>query len=265
MKLTNKNYYSKKANMEFLSVSQYKDFIGTWGKYGCEFTALAKLKGEYAPEPSKEMLMGSYIDAAYEGTLVYFKDEHPEIFLKSGELKADFVKAKEAYDRTQQDKLFKLYMSGQKQVIMTAELFGAQWKIKMDSYHPGKCIVDLKYIKNIHERFWIKDLGYFVNFIENWGYDFQLAIYQLVVEKNTGYKLPCYIAAVDKKKTPEIEVIQIEQEELDRALIGIENNVQRILSLKQGLLEPDRCNKCDYCNMTKVLESPIKASSLIEI
>lgn len=265
MKLTNKNYYSKKANMEFLSVSQYKDFIGTWGKYGCEFTALAKLKGEYAPEHSKEMLMGSYIDSAYEGTLESFKEEHPEMFLKTGGLKADFVKAQEAFERTQKDRLFKLYMSDKKQVIMTAELFGAQWKIKMDSYHPGKCIVDLKYIKDIHERFWIKDLGYFVNFIENWGYDLQLAIYQLVVEKNTGDKLPCYIAAVDKKKTPEIELIQIEQEELDRALIGIENNVQRILKMKTGLWIPDRCNKCDYCNMTKVLESPIKASSLIEI
>ena len=265
MKLTNKNYYSKKANMEFLSVSQYKDFIGTMGKCGCEFTALAKLTGEHTPEPSKEMLMGSYIDAAYEGTLEKFRNEHSEMFLKTGNLRADFQKAQEAYERTQEDKLFKLYMSGKKQVIMTAELFGAQWKIKMDSYHPSKCIVDLKYIKDIHERFWIKDLGYFVNFIENWGYDLQLAIYQLVVEKNTGNKLPCYIAAVDKKKTPEIELIQIEQEELDRALIDVEINVKRILSLKQGLLEPDRCNKCDYCNKTKVLESPIKASSLIEI
>ena len=152
----------------------------------------------------------------------------------AGQLKADFVKAQNAYDRTQRDELFKLYMSGEKQKIMTAELFGANWKIKMDSYHPGKCIVDLKYIKDIHDRTWIKDLGNFVNFIETWGYDLQLAIYQLVVKKNTGQKLPCYIAAVDKKATPEIEIIQINQMQLDASLIGIEPNVKRILELKKG-------------------------------
>lgn len=265
MKLTNKNYYSKEANLEYLSVSQYKDFIGSMGFCGCEQKALAKLKGEYQEEPSNAMLLGSYLDSAYEGTLDSFKDKHPEMFLKTGGLKADFQKAQEAYERTQKDRLFKLYMSGEKQVIMTAELFGAKWKIKMDSYHPGKCIADLKYIKDIRERFWIKDLGYFVNFIEAWGYDLQLAIYQLVVEYNTGKKLPCYIPVVDKKKTPEIELIQIEQDDLDRSLIGVESNVKRILELKSGKSEAVRCNKCDYCIETKVLTTPVRASSLIEI
>lgn len=265
MNLTHRNYYSPKANMEYLSVSQYKDFAGTIGKYGCEYQALAKLNGKYAPEPTKELLLGSYVDAAYEGTLDNFKKNHQEMFLKTGELKADFHKAQEAYNRTQQDELFKLYMSGKKQVILTAELYGAKWKIKMDSYHPDKCIVDLKYIKDIHERFWIKDLGYFVNFIEAWGYDLQLAIYQLVVEANTGKKLPCYIAVVDKKKTPEIELIQIGQDDLDRSLIGVEGNVKRILELKKGIEKPTRCNKCDLCIATKVLKTPITSSNLIEI
>lgn len=264
-KLSNRNYYSKKANLEYLSISQYKDFCGTMARCGCEAAALAKLRGEYTPEPSKEMLMGSYVDAAWEGRLYNFKRQHPEMFLKTGGLKADFQKAQEAFERTKRDKLFSLYMSGQKQVIMTAELFGAMWKIKMDSFHPSKCIVDLKYIKDIHERFWIKDLGYYVNFIEAWGYDLQLAIYQLVVEKVTGEKLPCYIAAVDKKKTPEIELIQITQEQLDTALLGVEANTKRIIELKGGRVEADKCNKCDYCIENKVLSTPIESSSLIEI
>ena len=269
LKLNNENYYSKEANEQYLSVSQYKEFCGTMAKAGCEYTALAKLRGEYTPEPSKDMLMGSYIDSAYEGTLEEFKTNHPEMFLTSGKnagsLKADFQKAQTAYERTQKDDLFKLYMSGEKQVIMTAELFGVMWKIKMDSFHPDKCIVDLKYIKDIHDRTWVKDLGYFVNFIEAWGYDLQLAIYQLVVEIVTGKKLPCYIAAVDKKTTPEIELIQINQNQLDASLIGVESNIKRITELKEGKVEPDRCNKCDYCNETKVLTSPIDSSSLIEI
>lgn len=263
MKLTNRNYYSRKANKYYLSVSQYKDFCGTMGKQGCEYTALAKLKGHYKPEPSKEMLMGSYIDSAYEGTLKRFIKNTPEMFNKNGTLKADFQKAQQAYERTQQDELFKLYMSGEKQVIMTAELFGAEWKIKMDSYFPDKCIVDLKYIKDIHERFWVKDLGMHVNFIEYWGYDLQLAIYQLVVEANTGKKLPCYIAAVDKKKEPEIEIIGVSQEQLDYALLGIQSNVERIVELKAGKLQPDRCRECEYCIKNKILTSPILSTSLI--
>lgn len=262
MKLTSRNYYSRKANKLYLSVSQYKDFCGTMGKPGCEYTALAKLKGYYKPEPTKAMLMGSYVDSAYEGTLKRFIKNTPQMFNKNGTLKADFVQAQEAYERTQKDELFKLYMSGLKQVIMTANIFGVDWKIKMDSYFPDKCIVDLKYIKDIHERCYVKDLGH-VNFIEYWGYDLQLAIYQLVVEANTGKKLPCYIAAVDKKKTPEIEIIKIEQEQLDRALLGIESNIKRIVELKNGEAEPDKCCTCEYCIETKVLTSPISSTSLI--
>ena len=36
MILTQENYYSKEANQEYLSVSQYKDFCGTIGRVGCE-------------------------------------------------------------------------------------------------------------------------------------------------------------------------------------------------------------------------------------
>lgn len=43
MLLTSENYYSREANEEYLSVSQYKDFMGTYGKPGCEEYALAKL------------------------------------------------------------------------------------------------------------------------------------------------------------------------------------------------------------------------------
>lgn len=263
--LSNRNYYSRKQNQKYLSVSQYKDFIGSMGKCGCEALAMAKLNGEYIQETTTPMLLGSYIDSAFEGKLYQFKKRHPEMFTKDGNLKPAFQKAQDALDRTKKDKLFQLYMSGQKQIIMTANIFGADWKIKMDSFHPDKCIVDLKYIKDLRERFWIKDLGYFVNFIENWGYDFQLAIYQEVVRVNTGRKLPCYLAVVDKKETPEIELIQVEQDDLDRSLIGIETNVKRILELKNKKAEPTKCGKCPYCIENKVLTSPIKASSLIEI
>lgn len=64
------------------------------------------------------------------------------------------------------------YMSGQKQVIMTGELFGAKWKIKIDSYIPDVAIVDLKVMSSITELKWVKDLGY-LDFVRYWGYDIQ--------------------------------------------------------------------------------------------
>ena len=66
-----------------------------------------------------------------------------------------------------------------------AEMFGAKWKIKIDSYHPNVCIVDLKTMKSIRDAEYTKDFG-FMDFIKFWGYDIQAAVYQKVVEINTG-------------------------------------------------------------------------------
>ena len=163
-----------------------------------------------------------------------------------------------------------LCMSGEKQVILTAELFGAKWKGKLDSYHnrksPYNSIVDLKVVKDLHERFWIKDLGQFVSFIEYWGYDLQGAIYQLLEQAvYGGEKVPFSIAAADKQKTIDIEVIGLKQRDMDKALLGIEGNVKRIIDLKAGKVEPVRCGKCDYCKFTKKLTAPISTDMLIEV
>jgi hypothetical protein len=265
MKLNNLNYYSQDANIAYISVSQYKDFFGWLGKGGCEARGLARLKGEWIEEPSTAMLVGSFVDAFWEGTLAEFKEAHPEMYLKNGELKKDYQKAAEICKLTYNDDFFRKYMGGEKQVIMTAELFGAKWKIKMDSYHAEKVIVDLKVVKDIHERFWVKDYGYFINFIMNWGYDFQGAIYQLVVEQNTGKKLPFFVAAADKTKTPDKAIIPIPHFFLDDALTGVERNVERLLELKNGNAEPIRCEKCDYCKATKQLKGFTDFDKLIEV
>ena len=263
MKLNNKNYYTPKANKEFLSVSQYKDFFGSLGKKGCEAKALAKISGQYATEPTTAMLVGSYIDSYFEGTLDKFKEEHPELLKKDGTLKSEYLQAENIIARIEKDKKFMQYLSGEKQTIMTAEIFGAKWKIKMDSYIKGKAIVDLKIVSDIYERTFVKDVGA-INFIQNWGYDFQLAIYQKVVEANTGDKLPCFIAVADKGKTTNIEIIQITQPELDSALIGVQYGVERILKLKSGEEPVERCGRCDYCKETKVIQKPILMSELLK-
>lgn len=262
MILTEENYYSEEANKEYLSVSQYKDFIGTLGKLGCEEQALAKLHGDWQQEETTALLVGSYIDAHFEGTLDVFKAKHPNIFKRDGSLKAEYTKANEIINRIERDELFMKYMSGQKQVIMTAELFGAKWKIKMDSYIEGKAIVDLKCMKSIKDTCYTKDFGY-MDFTRYWGYDIQGAVYQEVVYQNTGKRLPFYIAAASKEKETDIEIINIDDQHLKEKLIEVESNIRNILALKRGEYEPARCEMCDYCKHTKVLKKPIHFSELL--
>lgn len=262
MILTEQNYYSLEANMEYMSSSQLKSLTGSLGRPACEEHALKLLKGEIEEEPSKSMLIGSYVDAYFSGELSNFVlSNYDVVFTLKGTKRAEFVKADEMIERCKKDKLFMNFMSGEPQKIFTAELFGTKWKCKLDSYHENKCIVDLKCVEDIYKTFWVRDFGC-MNFIEYWGYTTQLAIYQKIVELNTGKKLPCYIAAVDKTTSPAIEIIQIPDDKLAQDLSLIEYDVKHALALKNGEIEPNRCGKCDYCKATKVLTNPILLEDL---
>ena len=161
MVLTAENYYSKEANKEYMSVSQYKDFAGTYGKMACEFSAVEKLEERWEQKKTTPLLVGSYVDSYFEGTLEEFKKENPEIFTQKGELKANYKQAERIIARMERDPLFMQYMSGEKQVIMTGELFGAEWKIKIDSFVRGIAITDLKVMASITKLEWVKDISRF--------------------------------------------------------------------------------------------------------
>ena len=261
MVLNEDNYYSKEANMEYMSASQYKDFAGTYGKMQCEFYGMEKLAGRWEDRETTALLVGGYVDAYFEGALDRFKADHPSLFRKDGELKAEYVKANEIIARMERDGYFMRCMSGEKQVIMTGEMFGAKWKIKMDSYLPGSAIVDLKVMSSITELKWVRDLGY-LDFVRYWAYDVQGAVYQKIVELNTGEKLPFFIAAATKETEPDIRVIKVEQLYLDEALTMVEHNIQRILRVKNGEAEPDRCELCDCCRRSRVLKGYISINDL---
>lgn len=261
MELTADNYYSQEANLEYMSVSQYKDFAGSFGKMACEFAAMEKLHGRWVPKKTTALMIGSYVDSYFDGTLDRFKEDNPSIFTQKGELKAEYVKADGIIERIERDELFMKYMSGEKQVIMTGELFGAKWKIKMDSYIPGVAIVDLKVVKSITRPEWVRDYGN-TDFIRYWGYDIQGAVYQKIVELKTGKKLPFYIAVASKEEEPDIRIIRLEQKYLDEALISVEYHLPRILRVKNGETEPDRCDRCDCCKHNRVLTRPISIDEL---
>ncbi len=264
MILTPENYFSTEAMWEYMSYSQYVSFAGTMGKKGCEAKAMAMLRGDYKDEVTNEMLIGSYVDAFFEGTLSAFQTEHPEIFLKDGvTLSSGFRRASEVIERIWRDKYFMLYMSGEKQVVFTSDLFGCKWKCKIDSLDRDRCITDLKIMKSLRESFWVKDIGK-MPFVQYWGYDIQAYIYQTITTLNIGRRLPPFIAAASKEIVPDIEIITFLQSDLDDTASLIEANMPRILKVKAGLVEPDRCGQCNWCKFTKVLSKPVYFRELTE-
>ena len=263
MQLTDNNYYGKEANTEYMSVSLYKEFMGTYGYVGCEAQAMAKLRGEYKEEPSKAMMIGSYVDRYFEGTLDRFREEHPEIFKKDGDLKAEYILAEKVIQRIESSEVMMNSLSGQKQVIMTGEIAGVPWKIKMDSYIPDVAIVDLKVIKSFNESTWVRGLGY-LNYAHYWGYDIQGAVYQEIVRQNTGKVLPFYLACATKEEGIDIDLFQVDPPYLKEALGVVERNMPDVIEAWKGKREPRRCNQCTYCRMTKVLTGPRWISKLDE-
>lgn len=260
--LTEDNYYSKEADMKYMSFHQYNNFIGGNCVTGCEARAMAMLKGEWEEPTTKALMVGSYFDAAMEGTLEHFKRMHPEIFTQKGELRSEYKQAEVMLERVRRDEKFMEYCNGEKQTILTGYFAGADWRGKLDVYIPHTCIVDIKTSANLRKAWKVDDLG-FVSFVEAFNYIGQLAVYRKLVEINYGEKLPCYIAAVSKEEEPDIEIIYIDEQSLDHAMNQIEANMPMVLSVKNGENEPIRCEKCNYCRSTRKIERPIHYMDLI--
>ena len=240
MILTNENYYSRKANLLYMSVSQYKDFRK------CEAMAMASLSGEWERSKTTALLVGSYIDSWFEGTLDEFCRSNPEIYKRDGSLKSDFIQAEELIEFVKRDQMFMDYMAGTKQEIQTRKMFGTFWKIKIDSYHPGDKIVDLKVMRSID-----RIMG--MSFVEYWGYDLQMAIYSAV----EGNNLETYLAVVTKENPPNKEIIHVPEWRREELLSEVKKTMPRILDVKAGIVAPRRCGVCEYCRATKMLTEPI--------
>ncbi len=237
--LTKENY---KDNHYYLSYSRFSKFLD------CEAAAFA----DYKTEPTVAFLVGSYVDAYFSNEMPEFQAAHPEMYnSRTGELKKDFIKADEIIARIEQDPLLVHYMSGEKQTIMAGEIEGVPFKIKMDSYLENEAIVDLKIMKDFN-KVWSTAYKAYINFVEAYDYDIELAIFQEIVRQKTGGKiLPCYLVCATKENPPDIGLFEIPQEALDKALQTVKNNLPRYLQISQGKVAPHRCEKCAYCRSSK--------------
>ncbi|NLT48396.1 MAG: hypothetical protein GXX92_08275 [Clostridiales bacterium] len=254
MNLTSENYFSTTMQLRYMGVSQFKSFED------CEASALAELRGEFEREKTVSLLVGSYVDAHFCKTLDIFKAQNPEIFKRDGGLKAEYVQADYIIERIERDEMMMKYILGDPQVVLSGEIDGIPVKVKIDAFHAGKAIVDLKIVKDFAPIY--KPEQGRLTFVEAWRYDLQGAIYQEVVRQNTGKLLPFYIVGATKEKEPDIAIIQIPQANLDACLSIFKANAQRYADLKKGIGEPIRCEKCDYCKRTKVITQVITMEDL---
>ena len=252
MLLTRDNYYSQNANIEFMSVSQYKNFLD------CEARAMAELNGEWEPIQSDALILGSFVDAAMESddALSGFINSNPQITKKDGSLKQAFQDAMLAVDRMKSDRGFMKYASGTTQQIRTAEFAGCKWKIRMDFVNRNR-ITDLKYMRSLD-----RIMG--VSFVEHWKYDDQLAVYAHIDwiarrkrNKNAQEK-DTFLAIATKEDPPNIEIIHVPKWRREECLQNIEAHMPHILEVKNGIVPAQRCEKCAYCRATKKITNPIE-------
>lgn len=266
--LTSTNYHSIESNKVFMSNSQLKDFLD------CEVMAMAVIDGIHKKEDTVDKSVGSFTHAWNEGVLEQFKADNPGLFLsrgdRKGELKADYLVAEKMISVVQNDEFMMDCLSGQKEVIMTAELFGTPWKIKMDSYIPGVRFCDLKTTCNMNKKYWLDDQNRYGSFIEAFGYVRQIAIYSEIERIATGGHgwIQGLIAVVTKEDYPNKAVLSFEPDfigidPLQRELDKVEAIMPRILSVKSGEVAPTRCEKCAYCRSTKQLDRVIHYSELV--
>lgn len=261
MELTNENYHSTEARMEYMGYTQFKDFLD------CEVKALAKVKGEYQEKETPALLFGSYVDNYFtkEIPMDKFIANHPEMFTKQGTLKADFKNIEAVIQTIENDELLMKYLSGEHQVIMTGEIAGVKFKTKVDSYHPKDCIVDEKIMKDMDDV-WVEvydengeKRNIKIDFVKAWRYDLEGCIYQEVErqkhlkESGEDRELPFVLAVATKEDVPDKELIKIDQDILDEALQEVIEKAPRFDAIKRGEIEPVGCGHCDVCRKNKKL------------
>lgn len=266
MILTSDNYYTVEADREYMSCSQYQDFLR------CEAAAMAKIHGIYSPTATEALIVGNYFHTALEGDAAHkiFCDKHfEEIYKtkqdkKTGEIVvtgkyAPYVKADEMIEAAKNDPLIGsiLSMPGENEYIMTGELFGMPWKVRFDKYiNDNRTIIDYKTAADLGRTEYNPTTNSRESFLEYLGYMMRAAVYSEIEKQNAkSDDDPKFIIVAISKQDPPDKGVYIlnHRQRYDYELETIKNNLERIRKVKSGQVKPKRCGKCEYCRSTKRL------------
>lgn len=268
MKITKDNYFSKEASKEFMGVTQFKSFV-----YGCEAKQVAKLNDKWEDAHNPNFLLGSYVHAYVEGELDDFKRKNPQLFYKADREKPlaerkmlkQYKLGDKMVDALNRFPVINEYLTGIKEEIITFDLFGVKWKSAIDVLNIEQgFFTDLKTTRDIQAKDWNREFTSKVPFFMKWDYLLQMAVYQKGVEIAYGQKLNPYIVAVDKNDTPDVILLDMQDDEVfEKKLEFVKQHIKRIQGLKLGIVEPKRCGECDYCKSTKTIDKPVSYKELL--
>lgn len=285
--LTDENYYSREADMAYMSCSQFQGFAE------CEAKALAKLQGRWTDEEKEAFLVGNYFHSYFESPEAHkkFCDDHFDSIFKTKDVTikratkdrpaiketvitgkyAPYEMADKMIRCAESDPVIKRFidMDGNCEQFMTGEVFGFPWRMKMDKYMPqSRMIIDYKTVANIRETKYDPEKGGRVTFVEGYGYIFRAAVYSMIECQNvTGetfsalynrlksgeLSLPNFVLiCISKQDYPDKELVRLNHKQAYiYELEAMKDRLYRYQSIKEGRAMPKRCGLCDYCRATK--------------
>ena len=272
MELTRDNYYTPEADMAYMSCSQYQSFCE------CEAKAMAKLQGRWVEEEKEAFLVGNYFHTHFESAEAHeqFCAEHADKIFKTKTIKgkggmpdtvittgkyAPYEQADKMIAVAEADPLIKslIDLPGENEKIMTGELFGVPWRIRLDKYVPdGRMIIDWKTVANISELKWSEALREKVTFIDAYGYMMRAAVYTEIEKQNAHSPddASFIIVAISKQDYPDKDALYLNhRQRYDYELETIKKRLPMIQAVKSGAVRPKRCGFCDYCRATKRLSA----------
>lgn len=265
--LNRKNYFNKEMELKYMGSTSFKN----WDKYhdgGCEARELAKRKGLWADRPNPAFLLGNYVHSWSSGDLQDFICDHPELFKKDGTLLAKYELGDAMIDVFKQDPAMVQMREGEKESIFVGEIAGVKFKIQVDILNiKDNRFCDIKTTKSMYEKYWNKENREYETFIQKYDYPMQFAIYAEILRQNLEMDkyLNCYILAVDKQKTPDHEIIFMDVDSfIKEKLEELELKLPRIMAVRNGEVDPERCGVCEYCLSTKRIVKPIHYLDLLE-
>lgn len=290
--LSEEKYYTAESDLAFMSASLYK------GLGSCAARTMARLRGEYTPEPSIAMTVGQLVEAELLGedtqavldahpeafavklaetetTIPTVAASHPELVTKNGTWKSGaLTKARElmpeAFEcqvslRSDYDIVAQCVEAVRAQPMLMEYLTGDhQTTVSGDIggiQWKGKLDVFDRANKRIVDLKVMRDFqrrGQAGSFVESFAYDRQLAIYRELVRQQYGIECECFIVAVSKETPCNVELIEIPAWRCDEIIADLETNAARIEPVWHGKTPARGCGVCDYCRATKRITRPIE-------
>lgn len=252
MILTQENYYSQEANMEFMSMSTFKNFLTN------PMRALADIKGEYPWfEDDKALLVGNFLHSYFESPEAHaqFIEENKAAIVNktgknAGKYKDDFQRAQKMIERLEKEPQFVSDLANtEREVIVTGtlrsvtedgEFFDVNWKGKIDALDvENGMFYDFKTVRSLVEdgRAWDPVNKQYLNFIKLRKYHLQMAVYAELLQQQYGKEFTPVIWAVSKDKEPLAKPYLITRDTLNYGLEEVKSKQIEVVAYRDEAID----------------------------